>query len=123
MQRDKVGKIVSIGNGLCRVIVRSERLAGELAKLPGVEVRADDAERLGWWIIFPEALRPLIEPVFRPQRKDIIFTEPEPEQMSLLDGLPGMSEQTNASGDVEGGAEGRTSDEGDTTGGADTSRR
>ena len=81
MQRDKVGKIVPIGKGLCRVIVRSRKLAERLSSVPGVEVRAQDAEYLGWWIIFPESMRALIEPVFR---EKTIVTE-HASQLSLLD--------------------------------------
>lgn len=86
MRREKVGKVVAIGNGLCRVIVRSEKLAARLGQIPGVEVRAEDTEHLGWWIIFPESLRSVIEPVFRPENRTIVTREPE--QLSLLDGLP-----------------------------------
>ncbi|OQB40765.1 MAG: hypothetical protein BWY06_01050 [Candidatus Latescibacteria bacterium ADurb.Bin168] len=81
MQRDRVGKIVPIGKGLCRVIVRSRKLAERLSSVPGVEVRAQDAEYLGWWVIFPESMRALIEPVFR---EKTIVTE-HAAQLSLLD--------------------------------------
>ena len=75
---------MAIGNGLCRVIVRSEKLARELAAIPEVELRGDDAKHLGWWLIFPEHLRPVIEPVFT-RRKPIITRRPE--QTSFLDDL------------------------------------
>lgn len=92
MRRDKVGKVVPIGKGLCRVIVRSRKMAERLASVPGVEVRAQDTEILGWWIIFPEAMRPLIEPVFRERT---IVTE-QLTQLSLLD------EQDNEAGEDDG---------------------
>jgi hypothetical protein len=81
MRREKVGKIVPIGQGLCRVIVRSEKLADRLGSVPGVQVRAEDTEHLGWWIIFPEEMRPLIEPVFRGKT---IVTD-KPVQLNLID--------------------------------------
>ena len=84
MRRDRVGQVVSIGNGLCRVILRSEKLARELAELPDVELRDDDAKHLGWWLIFPESIKPVIESAFQ-QRRTI--TTRRPEQMSFLDEL------------------------------------
>ncbi len=86
MQREKVGKIVSIGGGLCRVIVRSQKVAERLKRIPGVEVRADDTEHLGWWIIFPESLRPVIEPAFRDRSRTIVTQHPE--QLSLFGSEP-----------------------------------
>ncbi|HDS74565.1 MAG TPA: hypothetical protein ENN56_03400 [Firmicutes bacterium] len=72
MRRDKVNTIVSIGNGLCRVIVRSEKLARRLGRIPGVTLREDDAENLGWWVIFQEELRPIIEPVFEKDHQQTV---------------------------------------------------
>jgi len=102
MRRDKVGKIVNIGNGLCRVIVRSEKLAARLAEVPGVEVRAEDTEHMGWWIIFPEALRPLIEPVFT-QSKTIVTQQAT--QLSLFDMPDTPPPRTEAPPEEDGGAE------------------
>lgn len=82
MRRDKAGVIVPIGNGLCRVIVRSGKLAERLRQIAGVEVRDEDAEHLGWWVIFPERLRPIIEPAFRAQLGTIVTRHPE--QLSLF---------------------------------------
>ena len=84
MRRDRIGQIVNIGNGLCRVIVKNEKLARALAELPDVELKDDDVKHLGWWLIFPESMRPAIEPVFS-QKKTI--TTKRPEQLSFLDEL------------------------------------
>jgi hypothetical protein len=85
MRRDRIGKIVEIGNGLCRVIVRSERQARQLAELPDVQLIDQTADNLGWWLVFPSQLRPVIEPVFRTDVKTIITRRrSEPEQLSLL---------------------------------------
>ena len=51
MRRDRINTIVPIGNGLCRVIVRSEKLARELTRIPGVQLRAADAAELGLALI------------------------------------------------------------------------
>ena len=99
MRRENVGKIVSIGNGLCRVIARSEKLAERLKQIPGVEVRAEDTEHLGWWIIFPEALRPIIEPAFRDPSRTIVTRYPE--QLSLFD-LSSHDEDTGEKGTPDG---------------------
>ena len=72
MRRDKVNTIVAIGNGLCRVIVRSEKLARRLGRIPGITLREDDAENLGWWVIFPEELRAIIEPVFEKDQQQVV---------------------------------------------------
>ena len=86
MRREIVGRIVEIGNGLCRVIVRSERLARRLADIPDVRVIDETSDNLGWWLVFPDRLRPIIEPVFRRETKTIVTQRrAEPEQMSLLD--------------------------------------
>ena len=108
MRREKVGKVVAIGNGLCRVIVRSEKLAEQLRQIPGVEVRGEDAEHLGWWIIFPEELRRVIEPVFRHEARTIVTRAPA--QLSLFDEPP-----TDAEGRGQSPAEGpnQPSGEGD----------
>jgi hypothetical protein len=84
MKREKIGRIVHIGNGLCRVIVKSERLAKELARYPDVELRAEDPKHLGWWLIFPERLLPVMKPAFK--KTGIIITR-RPEQLSLLNGM------------------------------------
>ncbi len=83
MRREKIGQIVNIGGGLCRVIVRSEKLARRLAELPDVELHDEDSKHLGWWLIFPERLRPAIEPLFR--QKTVMTRKPaKPEQLSFL---------------------------------------
>ena len=87
MRRDRINTIVPIGNGLCRVIVRSEKLARELTRIPGVQLRDEDAAELGWWVIFPEELRELIEPAFRRDEKTIDTRRQKTEQTSLLDTL------------------------------------
>jgi len=88
MQRDRIGKIVAIGNGLCRVIVRSERKARQLAEIPDVQIIDQTADNLGWWLIFPERIRKILEPAFREETKTIVTRRiVEPEQMSLLEEL------------------------------------
>ena len=83
MRREKVGQIVNIGGGLCRVIVRSEKLARKLAELPDVELHDEDSKHLGWWLIFPERLRPAIEPLFR-QKTVFTSKRAKPEQLSFF---------------------------------------
>ncbi len=86
MRRDRLNTIVSIGNGLCRVAVRSEKLARQLATIPGVRLREENADELGWWLVFPEELRQMIERVF--VRKDVIIGRAgRVEQASLIDEL------------------------------------
>jgi hypothetical protein len=86
MRRDRLNTIVPIGNGLCRVVVRSEKLARQLATIPGVQLREENATELGWWLVFPEELRKMIEPVF--VRKDVAQGgKTRVEQASLIDEL------------------------------------
>jgi len=102
MRREKVGQIVNIGGGLCRVIVRSEKLARKLAALPDVELHDEDSKHLGWWLIFPERLRPAIEPLFR-QKTLVTRRPPKPEQLSLLgDDSDGDEPDERDGGDADG---------------------
>ena len=88
MRRDQVGNIVAIGNGLCRVIVRSERLAKRLAAIPDVRVIDETSDNLGWWLVFPEQMRPMFERLFREQIKTIHAGGPRDKQMPLFDDVP-----------------------------------
>lgn len=53
--------IVAIGQGLCRLTVRSAKQRDLYAKIPGVRIDDRDAEYLGYRVIFPERMRGLIQ--------------------------------------------------------------
>lgn len=87
MRRDKLNTIVTIGNGLCRVITRNEKLARKLAALPNVQLRENDETNLGWWLIFPEEMRPLIAPVFTKREPPVQGGSKRLRQASLFDDM------------------------------------
>ena len=53
--------IVAIGQGLCRLTVRTAKQRDLYAKIPGVRIDDRDAEHMGYRIIFSERLRGLIQ--------------------------------------------------------------
>lgn len=58
-------EIVHIGQGLCRMTVKSKRLRSRCARIPGVRIEEEDAEELGYRIIFPEGLENLMRGLLR----------------------------------------------------------
>lgn len=68
-------KIVPIGKGMCRIIVRSKEKRERLSRVP--EVRID-----GIRVIFPEWLTGNIKQILIPRRRK---KQSEPEQFELFD--------------------------------------
>ena len=81
MPKLKQPKIVHIGQGLCRMTVRSKRLVSQCARVPGVRIEDEDAEELGYRVIFPEEMEKLIQGLLkgRPRQK-----REQGEQMDLF---------------------------------------
>jgi len=75
-------QIVSIGQGLCRLTVRSAKQRDLYAKLPGVRIDDRDAEHLGFRVIFPERLRGLVQSTLEKERERA-ERAPRPVQMEL----------------------------------------
>ena len=67
-------KIVLIGKGMCRIIVRSKEKRERLSRVP--EVRID-----GIRVIFPEWLTGNIRQMLNPRKRK---KQPEPEQFELF---------------------------------------
>ena len=74
--------IVAIGQGLCRLTVRSVKQRDLYAKIPGVRIDDREAEHMGYRVIFPERMRGLIESTLQkgPRKPE---KPPEPVQMKL----------------------------------------
>jgi hypothetical protein len=75
-------EIVSIGQGLCRLTVRSEKQRNLYAKIPGVRIDDRDAEHLGYRVIFPERMKGLIQSTLEKERERA-EKAPRPVQMKL----------------------------------------
>ncbi|MDP6125541.1 MAG: hypothetical protein QGH20_07285 [Candidatus Latescibacteria bacterium] len=88
MRREQIGKVVEIGQGLCRVSVRSQQTRDRLAAVPGIRVEIEDAEYIGWRVIFPSEMRPMVERLFK--KHPPIDTAP-PTQLGLF-GAAGAEE-------------------------------
>ncbi len=74
--------IVAIGQGLCRLTVRSEKQRDLYAKIPGIRIDDRDAEYLGYRVIFPERMRGLIQSTLDKDREKA-EKAPRPVQMKL----------------------------------------
>ena len=68
-------KIVPIGKGMCRIIVRSKDKRARLSRVPEVHV---DGTR----VIFPEWLTGNIRQIVTPRKRK---KQPDPEQTELFD--------------------------------------
>lgn len=81
MPKLRVSEIVHIDQGLCRMTVRSKRLVSQCARIPGVRIEEENAEELGYRVIFPEEMEKLIRGLLkgRPRRK-----REQGEQMDLF---------------------------------------
>jgi hypothetical protein len=75
-------QIVSIGQGLCRLTVRSEKQRDLYARIPGVRIDDRDAEYMGYRVIFPERMRGLIQSTLEKERERA-EKAPRPVQMKL----------------------------------------
>lgn len=75
-------EIVAIGQGLCRLTVRSEKQRDLYARIPGVRIDDRDAEYLGYRVIFPERMKGLIQSTLEKERERA-EKAPRPVQMKL----------------------------------------
>ncbi len=75
-------QIVAIGQGLCRLTVRSKKQRDLYARIPGVRIDDRDAEHLGFRVIFPERMRGLIQSTLEKERERA-ERAPRPVQMKL----------------------------------------
>ena len=78
----RTSEIVPIGQGLCRLTVRSTAQRDLYAKIPGVRIDDREAEHLGYRVIFPEHLRGLIESTLKKGEREPEKPR-EPVQMGL----------------------------------------
>ena len=62
-------EIVSIGHSLCRLTIRSKGERDLFARIPGFRVEDEDAEYIGWRVIFSEELRRCVEASLRMRRR------------------------------------------------------
>ena len=75
-------EIVSIGQGLCRLTVRTRKQRNFYTRIPGVRIDDRDAEYLGYRVLFPEKMRGLIESTLRKERRK--EKPPQPVQAQLV---------------------------------------
>ena len=78
----RASDIVSIGQGLCRLTVRSVKQRDLYAKIPGVRIDDREAEYLGYRVLFPERLRGLIQSTLD-QERERAEKPPQGAQMKL----------------------------------------
>ena len=69
MPKLKAAEIVHIGQGLCRMTVKSKRLLSQCRRIPCVRIEEEDAEELGYRVIFPEDMEGLFRGLTRPRTR------------------------------------------------------